>query len=130
MSDMRETIVYLCAAGKAWGALTILYFAFGLFLALDRVEMPGLVFFLALMFTGVGLTNFACAKGLAGFREKGRVLSLWMCVAALLLYTVFLYPILPEDDVRVVSASEIHGSLMYELVLLVVLMNSRIREVF
>ncbi len=130
MSDLRTTIVYLCAAAKAWSALSILYFAFGLFLALGRVEIPVLVFMLAILFTIVGITNFVCAKGLAQLREKGRVLSLWTGITALFLYTVFLYPILPADDIRTVAASEIRGSLMYELVLLVVLMNQRIREVF
>ena len=124
---MRVTLIYFFAAGKAWGALSILYFAFGLFLALGRVEMPGLVFVLAVMFTVVGVTNFVCAKGLAQLQEKGRVLSLWTGIAALFLYTVFLYPILPEDDVRVVSASEIRGSLAYELALLMALINKRIK---
>ena len=130
VSDMRTTIIYFCAAGKAWSALSILAFAFGLFLALDRVAMPGLVFLLAVLFTITGVTNFSCARGLVQLLEKGRVLSMWTGIAALFLYTIFLYPILPEDDVRVVAASEIRGSLAYELLLLVVLMNKRIREVF
>ncbi len=130
MSDLYITIVYFCAAAKAWSALSVLYFAFGLFLALDRVDMPGLVFFLALLFTVVGFTNFACARGLAQLLEKGRVLSLWTGIAALFLYTVFLYPILPENDVSLVAASEIRGSLMYELMLLVVLLNKRVKDVF
>jgi len=126
---MRTTIIYFCAAGKAWGALSILYFAFGLFIALDRVAMPGLVFLLALMFTVVGVTNFVCARGLSQLLEKGRVLSMWTGIAALFLYTLFLYPILPEDDVRVVSASEIRGSLAYELLLLMVLQERSIKDV-
>lgn len=130
VSDLRITIVYLCAAAKAWSVLSILYFAFGLFLALGRVEMPVLVFLLAMFFTIVGITNIACAKGLAQLLEKGRVLSLWTSVTALLLYSVFLYPILPEGDVRVVAASEIRGSILYELVLLAVLINQRIKAIF
>ena len=130
MSDLYITIVYFCAAAKAWGALSILYFSFGLFLALDQVETPGLVLALALIFVFVGFTNFVCAKGLAQLLEKGRVLSLWTGIAALFLYTVFLYPILPENDVSLVAASEIRGSLMYELVLLVVLINRKIKAIF
>lgn len=110
--------------------MSILLFAFGLFIALGRVEMPFLVFVLAILFSFVGFTNFVCARGLFQLLDKGRVLSIWTGIAALFLYTLFLYPLLPQDDVRMVAASGIRGSILYELILLMVLINKRIRDVF